>query len=76
MTKGDVHTVWDKDDGVWKNKVEGGQRASSTASTKAEAQAKGRELARKRGGEHHVHNQDGKVSARNSFGKDPERRRG
>jgi Helix-turn-helix domain len=26
---------------------------------------------RKRGVEHHIHNQDGKVSARNSYGKDP-----
>jgi hypothetical protein len=33
-------------------------------------------LARKRGVEHHVHNQDGKVSVRKSYGKDPERRRG
>jgi hypothetical protein len=30
----------------------------------------------KRGVEHHIHNQDGKVSARNSYGKDPKRRRG
>ena len=40
MPKGDIETYYE--DGKWKNKVEGGSRASNTADTKAEAQAKGR----------------------------------
>ena len=64
MTKGDIHTV--HRDGRWFNEVEGGERASNSADTKAEAQAAGRELARKAKVEHHIHNVDGKISERNS----------
>ncbi|MGX9213826.1 DUF2188 domain-containing protein [Mycobacteroides abscessus subsp. abscessus] len=36
-SKGDIETY--HEDGVWKNRAQGGQRASNTAETKAEAQA-------------------------------------
>jgi hypothetical protein len=68
MTKGDIHTV--HRDGRWFNEVEGGERASNSADTKAEAQVAGRELARKAKVEHHIHNVDGKISERNSYGND------
>ncbi len=63
MTKEDIHTV--PHNGVWANRVEGGERVSNTAKTKAEAQAKGREMARERGVEHQIHNLDGTISERN-----------
>ena len=44
MAKGDVHTVPHNDG--WANRVEGNSRVSNTASTKAEAQRKGRDMAR------------------------------
>lgn len=76
MAEGDVHTV--KHGDGWANKVEGGQRVSNTASTKAEAQAKGREMAIERGVEHVVHNQDGKIGERNTYprSRDPRESKG
>ena len=65
MPKGDIETYYE--DGEWKNKVEGGQRASNTADTKAEAQAKGREMANDRGVEHIIRNKDGEIGQRNTY---------
>ena len=52
MAKGDIETY--HEDGVWNNRAQGGQRASNTAETKAEAQATGRQMAIDRGVEHVV----------------------
>lgn len=57
--------------GGWQNKVEGNARASNTAPTKAEAQAKGREMAMARHTEHKIQNQKGQITERNSYGGDP-----
>jgi hypothetical protein len=74
MSKGDVHTVPHNDG--WANRVEGNSRVSNTARTKAEAQAKGREMAVKARVEHHIHKKDGTVGQRNSYGNDPRRSKG
>ena len=74
MADGFVHTV--HRDGQWINEVEGGERASSTHATKDEAVAAGRELARNRKTEHVIHNVDGKIGDRNSYGNDPNHRPG
>jgi hypothetical protein len=76
MSKGDIHTV--KHDDGWANRAEGNERVSNTAPTKAEAQAKGREMAIERGVEHVVHNQDGRISERNTYlrSRDPRRSKG
>lgn len=65
MAKGDIETY--HEDGVWKNRVEGGQRASNTADTKAEAQASGRQMAIDRGVEHFIRNRDGEIGERNTY---------
>ena len=65
MADGDVHTS--KQGDRWINKIEGNSRASNSAPTKAEAQALGREMAIKRGVEHIIHNQDGKIGARSTY---------
>ncbi len=65
MAKGDIHTV--HRDGRWLNEVEGGQRASNSAATKAAAQAIGRDMARERGVEHLIHNMNGQIGARNTY---------
>lgn len=57
--------------GGWQNKVEGNQRASNVAPTKAAAQAKGREMAIERKIEHKIQNQNGQIKERNSYGNDP-----
>lgn len=57
--------------GGWQNKIEGGKRASNVAPTKAEAQAKGSEMAIGRKTEHKIQNQQGRITERNSYGSDP-----
>lgn len=74
MAKGDIHTVH-RDD-KWFNEVEGGQRASNSAATKAEAEDKGREMAKDREVEHQIHKLDGTIGERNSYGNDPRSSRG
>jgi Uncharacterized protein conserved in bacteria (DUF2188) len=76
MAKGDIHTV--KRDDRWVNEVEGGKRASNSAPTKAEAQARGREMAIKRGVERLIHKQDGQIGTRNTYprSRDPRRSKG
>ena len=74
MAKGDIETY--REDGVWKNRPQGNDRASNTADTKAEAQAKGREMAKERGVEHVIKKMDGTIGARNSYGNDPRKSKG
>ena len=57
--------------GGWQNKVEGNKRASNVSPTKAQAQAKGREMAIERKTEHKIQNQKGQITERNSYGHDP-----
>jgi hypothetical protein len=57
--------------GGWGNKVQGHERFSNTAATKAQAQRVGREMAIQRRTEHIIKNQDGKIGSRNSYGRDP-----
>lgn len=61
----DIHTVPHGDG--WANRVEGASRVSNTAATKAEAQAKGRDMAAQRGVEHYIHRQDGQIQSRNTY---------
>jgi len=42
MANGDIETY--HENGVWKNRPEGGHKASNTAETKAEAQSAGRQM--------------------------------
>jgi hypothetical protein len=74
MSKGDVHTLPHRDG--WANKVEGSSRVANTSRTKTEAQKQGREMAIKRKVEHLIHNKDGTIGQRNSYGSDPRRRKG
>lgn len=57
--------------GGWQNKIEGNKRASNVSPTKAEAQAKGRQMAIARKTEHKIQNQKGQIGERNSYGHDP-----
>jgi hypothetical protein len=69
MAKQNVHTV-PHDDG-WANRREGNDRVSNTAPTKQEAERVGRDMARRDGVEHLIHNKDGTIGGRNSYGNDP-----
>lgn len=76
MSKGDIHTS--KHGDRWVNKAEGNERASNTAPIKAEAQAKGRDMAIERGVEHVIHREDGTIGERNTYprSRDPRRSKG
>jgi hypothetical protein len=68
MARGWVHTV--HKNGAWVNEIEG-EGALSSHSTKEEAVAAGRREAIARKTEHVIHNMDGTISERNSYGNDP-----
>jgi hypothetical protein len=65
MAKGDIETY--NDGGVWKNRAQGGARASNTAETKVQAQALGRQMAIDRGVEHVIKKLDGTIGERNTY---------
>ena len=69
-----VHTVPHEDG--WANRREGATRVIKKFATKAEAQAAGRETARRDKTEHLIHKRDGTVGSRNSYGSDSQRRKG
>ncbi|MCA1708127.1 MAG: DUF2188 domain-containing protein [Actinobacteria bacterium] len=76
MSKGDIHTV--KHGDGWANRVEGNERVSNTALTKADTQARGRDMAIERGVEHVVHREDGTIGERNTYprSRDPRKSKG
>jgi hypothetical protein len=67
--QGDIETY--SEDGVWENKREGTGRAFSTAGTKDEAIAEGREAAKRNKVEHVIKSQNGEIASKNSYGNDP-----
>jgi hypothetical protein len=69
-----VHTVPHEDG--WANRREGAARVTKKFATKSEAQAAGRETARRDKTEHLIHKRDGTVGSRNSYGSDSQRRKG
>jgi hypothetical protein len=69
MARGWVHTV--HQGGWWYNEVEGEGRFATAHATKEEAVATGRQEARARRTEHVIHNMDGTIAERNSYGSDP-----
>ena len=66
-----VHVTYNKDDENWRVRSEGAQRAAGVYDTKAEALNAGRTVAENKSGELFIHNRDGKISDRDSFGNDP-----
>ena len=70
MAEGYVHTTFA--DGRWTNSIEGGDGAPlGSYETKDAATRAGRGEARRRHTEHVIHNQDGTIAERNSYGDDP-----
>jgi hypothetical protein len=65
MAEGDVHTVLE--DGVWKNRIEGGSRASNTSPRRVDAVVAGRQTAKKRRVAHVVHTPDGDVESERDY---------
>ena len=64
-----IHTIFRNYE--WVNVREGSRRALGKYPTKAAAQADGRSRAMRDKVEHIVHNKDGQIAIRNSYGSDP-----
>lgn len=73
MADGFVHTVYKNDQ--WVVEIEGNGDVGSHA-TKEDAVSQGRSEAQYRRTEHVIHNQDGTISERHSYGNDPASRPG
>lgn len=71
MNKKNIHVVYRSETKDWAVKKEGNKRASKVVSTKREAEDLGRALAKKDKVELVIHNEDGKISDKDSFGNDP-----
>jgi Uncharacterized protein conserved in bacteria (DUF2188) len=76
MARGWIHTVYRGTTADWANEVEGNERASSAHATKELAVTRGRELAIAAKTEHVIHNMNGTIGSRNSYGNDPNPPRG
>jgi len=76
MAKGDIETYFE--DGVWKNRPQGNERASNTSETKAEAQQVGRGMAIDRDVEHVIKNKNGRIGEKNTYprSRDPRKTHG
>jgi hypothetical protein len=73
VADGFIHTV--HEDEMWVNEIEGGDECGRYP-TKNVAVAAGRDRAKWDQTEHVIHNQDGTISERNSYGNDPASRPG
>ena len=74
MANGDVHTV--PHGGAWVNRIEGGEDMFGSYETKSDAVQAGRLRASQDGVEHLIHNEDGTIGERNSYGNDPQSSKG
>jgi hypothetical protein len=74
MADGFVHTVYKNEQ--WINEIEGGAEFGGSHATKEEAVAASRSRAQSDKTEHVIHNQDGIIGERNSYGNDPASSRG
>jgi len=69
MSKPDIETF--HEDGQWKSRRQGSDRAATVGGTKAEQVAQGREAAERDGVEHVIKKLDGTIGAKDSHGNDP-----
>ncbi|MDA4844703.1 DUF2188 domain-containing protein [Hoeflea sp. E7-10] len=69
MSKRGQHVV--PNGGKWSVRSAGSQRASRTYNTQQEAIDDARKKARNQGTELYIHGRDGRIRARDSYGRDP-----
>jgi len=71
MTRKNVHTVYDKERSMWETKIEKQEKPIVSSHTKDAAMEKSVRLAKSLEVEHVIHNKDGKISDKDSYGPDP-----
>jgi len=70
MTKKNIHTVYNKGREMWETKKEGQAKPLASSHTKTAAEEKSVREAKKAEVEHVIHNKDGKISDKDSYGND------
>jgi hypothetical protein len=70
MAKGKDQHIVPHNEG-WAVKPEGGSKPSGVFNTQKEAIAKGREIAKNQQSELFIHNREGQIRERNTYGNDP-----
>jgi len=68
--KKNIHTVYNKDRKMWESKKEGEKDPFASSHTKEAAEKKSVAEAKKDQVEHVIHNKDGKISDKDSYGND------
>lgn len=68
MAKKNIHTVYNRDRKMWETKQEGKKEPIKSSYTKKAAEEKSVRQAKIGHVEHIIHNKDGKISARESYG--------
>lgn len=63
--------VTKRKDGTWQVKGEGNSRATKVTKTQAEAISRAMDIAKNQHSEMFIHNRDGKIRDRSSYGHDP-----
>ena len=71
MAKKNIHTVYNKERSMWETKKDGQDKPLASSHTKITAMEKSVVEAKKLKVEHVIHNMDGKISDKDSYGNDP-----
>jgi len=74
MHSDDIDTYYE--DGQWKSRRQGRDRAFAVGGTKSEQQEKDRDAAKRNQVEHIIKKKDGTIGEKNSYGNDPRRTKG
>mgnify|MGYP001588844927 CR=1 FL=1 len=69
--KKNIHTVYNSEREMWETKKEGQTKPLASSYTKDAAEEKSVREAKKAEVEHVIHNKDGKISDKDSYGPDP-----
>ena len=69
--KKNVHTVYNSNRKMWESKIEKTEKPVKSAHTKEQAMKNSIKVAKQNKAEHVIHNKDGKISDKDSYGKDP-----
>lgn len=70
-SKKNIHTVYNSERKVWETKKEKTEKPLKSAHTKEQALKNSTKVAKEESVEHVIHNKDGKISDKDSYGKDP-----
>lgn len=71
MKNKNIHTVYNSGRGMWETKKEGQTKPIASSHTKTVAEEKSVREAKRAEVEHVIHNKDGRISDKDSYGKDP-----